>query len=187
MKVLAAFLLVFAASTAMADGGCSESFPNGYKIKRSERLPSSWLTLGDHIVIDRPHHDATAKALKAYFPARADFFCVHANGAYIQVSNDDEYGPSFDFSATAPKCSKCSTLKEPDNTLVPKVGLMLGQSKADVAALLGIKFDADIVEVSFEEVEKGARGDILHIQKLRLEFRSNKLTRFGVTDYREAA
>lgn len=172
---------------AVADHDCIEERPWGQKIERKEKLPINWVTLGDNLTFDKNHQAALRLGYKDYFDNNGRSFCAKVDGVYITISNDEEFGPWFEFSGIAPKCGRCGEVKSGDIKLTSKVGLKIGQTKAEVAALLGLVFDSDIVNITFQEIEKGTKGNIWHEQSLRLEFRSGKLVRFGSGDYRESA
>lgn len=73
--------------------------------------------------------------------------------------------------------------------LAPGSGLRIGQTKAEVSAILGVSIrrDADIVTIRFEEIERGSRINRLHTESLRVEFRGDKLVSFDVSENWEDA
>jgi hypothetical protein len=113
--------------------------------------------------------------------------CIDTGSAYISVSKYDS-GSWFEFSALAPTCSTCASMKSDSKHPTPDSGLRIGQTKAQVAAILGVSFPdgSDVVTITFSEVETRQRTKQWHQELLTVEFQEDKLIRFHVGDFREA-
>lgn|SRR2546425_8122844 len=183
------FFLIMLPMFAAADYDCIDSRPSGNKIKLDKYLPKEWLIFGDRVLNDSKFHSELRARYKDHYVVNENgsgYVCLYSEGVYVTVSNSD-FGPWVEFSSIAPKCLKCSLVKGDTKNLVSKSGLRLGQSKAEVSTLLYVSLESDIVEISFEELEKGVKFDTRHVQSLTIEFQSDKLIRFTVYDYREGA
>ena len=113
--------------------------------------------------------------------------CIDVGSIYISVSNYDS-GSSFEFSALAPTCGQCHPVKPDSKHPVADSGLRIGQTKAQVSAILGVSVPdgTDVVTITFSEVETRQRPKQWHQELLTIEFQEDKLIRFLVGDFREA-
>jgi len=70
------------------------------------------------------------------------------------------------------------------NQFVPGSGLRIGQTKAQVSAILGVSIpnDAEIVAIRFDQVEKDRQKNQSHHEMLRVQFRTDKLISFDVIE-----
>jgi hypothetical protein len=184
-------LLVLTPVIAPAEHDCIDERPYGHQIKVKEKLPKKWLMIGDKSIMDPQLHSILRTKYAKYYTSGVDgegftidHFCGYKNGIYIDISNGD-FGPSAEFSQEAPKCEKCSPVTEEIKTLVSASGLKIGQNQATVSSILGYTIKDDIMSILFEEIEKDNENKIWHSQRLRVEFRNDRLIRFSVSDYRE--
>jgi hypothetical protein len=100
-------------------------------------------------------------------------------------------GPSLRVSATKPKDRDCATA--PDSwgaELQLGLGVKIGQSKSDVAKLIGINDIHDITTIKSQYTVITTDSDIpstQHVVRVRFEFRDNRLARVDISDQRSAA
>ncbi len=160
-------------------------------IEAKENLPKKWLMIGDRLINDPKLHSILRSKFAKYYTAgtdgegfKIDHFCGYKNGVYLTISNGD-FGPSAEFSSRAPKCSECKPVTGDIKYFASGSGLKIGQDKARVTSILGYTIKKDITCIKFQEIEKGKKDDINHSQALWMEFRSNKLIRFAIYDWRE--
>jgi len=172
---------------AAADHPCVDGQPYGEQVERKERLPREWLMLNGKVVSDISLHAELRERYKKAYRSRSDgtggFMCLKTGRLYINVSRWDS-GSSFDFSTRAPKCWKCTSMTVDLNQFVPGSGLRIGQTKAQVSAILGVSIpnDAEIVAIRFDQVEKDRQKNQSHHEMLRVQFRTDKLISFDVIE-----
>jgi len=144
------------------------------------------------LVSDNSLHAELRKRYKKAYRSRSDntggFVCLHTGELYLNVSKYDS-GSWFEFSTHAPKCWKCTFMRLDPDQLAPGSGLRIGQTKAEVSAILGVSIQSgvDIVTIRFSQVERGPRSNRLHSEHLRVEFRADKLISFDVSENWEDA
>jgi hypothetical protein len=171
---------------AAADHSCIDGKPYGEQVERKERLPREWLMINGKVVSDISLHAELRNRYKKAYRSNSDgtggLVCLYTGRLYINVSKHDS-GSWFEFSTRAPKCWKCTSVKLDLDQLAPGAGLRIGQTRAQVSAILGVSIptDADIVTIRFREVEKGQRSRV-HREDLRVQFQADKLISFDVSE-----
>lgn len=175
---------------AAADHDCIEGRDTGYQIDRQTPLPKKWLMLnGKHVSSTGLHADlrnVNKLAHRRNPHGTGGSICIYTGSIYINVSKYDS-GSWFEFSALAPTCWECPPVKLDGKTPTADSGLRIGQTKAQVSAILGISVPdgTDLVTITFSEVETRRWGKQWHQELLTIEFQEDKLVRFHVGDFRE--
>ena len=175
---------------AAADHDCIEGRDTGYQIDRQTPLPKKWLMLnGKHVSSAGLHADlrhVNKLAHRRNPHGTGGSICIYTGSIYINVSRYDS-GSWFEFSTLAPTCGECPPVPLDRKAPTPDSGLRIGQTKAQVSAILGVNVpdDSDLVTITFSEVETRRRAKQWHQELLTLEFQEDKLIRFHVGDFRE--
>jgi hypothetical protein len=175
---------------ATADHDCVEGRDTGYQIDRQAHLPKKWLMLnGRHVSSSGLHADLRTTYKLAYRGnphGSGGSICIDTGSIYISVSRYDS-GAWFEFSALAPTCGECPPVRPDSKHPIPDSGLRIGQTKAQVSAILGVSVPdgSDVVTITFSEVETRQRAKQWHQELLTVEFQEDKLIRFHVGDFRE--
>jgi hypothetical protein len=175
---------------SFADHACVEGRENGEKIELINGFPAKWLTVGGEAITDSVFHAGLRSKFKGNYSineeegSRIGQFCAFSDGVYVDISTQ-ESGQTAEYSAVAPICWKCKEAKRGIRYLVSGTGLQIGQTKSEASKLLGYGITNDVTELVFETIENRARIKVEHSQIVRLEFKSEKLIRFSISDYRE--
>jgi hypothetical protein len=185
-------LLFLALSSAvLADHACIEERPNGTVSKRTGHLPHEWFLVGGKSLTDPALHAALkqkfgSKYISGFEEGEFGFLCLKDKGAYVTVTSN-EFGVGVDYSKAPPKCMKCNTSNDLGKQFGSGTGLRLGQTKAQVSAIISQPVDSDIVSVEFEETITESAEKVLHTEVLRLEFANDLLIRVSVYAHKEGA
>jgi len=172
-----------------ADHQCVETINPGKEIVLDNKFPSKWLLVGNKLISDPILHSKLRSEYRKYYTVTTDefivgMFCVLKDGAFTTITTQDD-GASADFSTIPPKCWNCNSIEKDMSDLISGTGLKIGQSKSETGSTLGCNTTEDITTFIFEELEKGEKYNIWHSQRLRLEFRTHKLIRYTIRDFRE--
>jgi hypothetical protein len=178
-------------SVAHAEHSCIEELPYGTVLKQARHLPQEWFLVGEKSLIDPALHTALKKRFSSQYVSGFEegeygYLCLGDKDTFVTVTTND-FGVGVDYSKVAPKCQKCNSLNKLGKQFTSGSGLHLGQTKAQVSAIIGNPVISDIVSVTFEETVTEATGKVWHTEDLRLEFANDILIRIRINDYKEGA
>lgn len=190
LSLLTALFLALPA-TAIADHTCIEELPNGTVLKQTHHLPKEWFLVGGKSLIGPALHVALKKQFESQYVTGFEegeygYLCLNDKNTYVAVTTSD-FGNGVSYSRMAPKCSKCNTTNKLGKQFNSGSALRLGQTKAQVSAIIGVPITSDILSVEFEETVTESTGQIWHTETLRLEFANDVLIRMIIYDYKEGA
>lgn len=190
LSLLTALLLALPV-TAITDHTCIEELPNGTVLKQIHHLPKEWFLVGGKSLIGPTLHVALKKQFKSQYVTGFEegeygYLCLNDKKTYVAVTTSD-FGNGVSYSKTAPKCSKCNVTKKLGKEFSSGSGLHLGQTKAQVSAIINVPITSDIFSVEFEEMVTESTGKIWHTETLRLEFANDVLIQVSIYDFKEGA
>jgi hypothetical protein len=197
-NVLPASLLM---ASAMAFAGQGPGGPDaddpGVIIERSrEATSANWLQVGGTLI----GNPILLRRLRDAFSTYTFTQSLRGDAGYndnpLCVVRDEVYftfltgfaGPSLRVSATKPKDGDCAiTPGSWSAELQFGLGVKIGQSKSDVARLIGIHDIHDITTIKSQYTVITAGSDLpptQHVVTVRFEFRENRLVRVDISDKR---
>lgn len=191
LSLLFSALFLALPSAAFAEHACIEELPNGTVLKQAHHLPQEWFLVGGKSLIGPALHVALKKQfgiqyVTGFEEGEYGYLCVKENGTYVEVTTNS-FGVGVNYSKTAPKCSKCNAANKLGKQFSSGSGLHLGQTKAQVSAIINAAVTSDIVSVTFEETVAEPPRKVWHTEVLRLEFANDVLIRVSIDDYKEDA
>jgi hypothetical protein len=190
LSLLSALFLALP-SSAIAEHTCIEELPNGTVLKQARHLPQEWFLVGGKSLIGPALHAALKKQfgnkyVTGFEEGEYGYLCLKDKGSYVEVTTNS-FGVGVSYSKMAPKCSKCNASNKLGKHFSSGIGLHLGQTKAQVSAIINAPVTSDTVSVTFEETVAEPTGNIWHTEILRLEFANDVLIRVSINDFKEAA
>jgi hypothetical protein len=190
LSFLLPFLFLALPSVVIAEHACIEELPNGTVLKQAHHLPQGWFLVGGKSLVGPALHVSLKKQFGNQYVTGFDegeygYLCLNNKYTYVEVTASD-FGNGVTYSRTAPKCSKCNASNKLGKQFSSGSGLHLGQTKAQVSAIIDTSITSDIASVEFEETVNEFSGKVQHTEVLRLEFANNALIRFSIYDFKES-
>jgi hypothetical protein len=190
IRLLLCFLLLVPA-LAEADHTCDDGYPMGTPVKFAQSLPGRWFQVGSEDVRKEATHSALKQRhqeeyFSGYEEGPIGSLCLKLKVGYVDVTTSD-FGSGVQYSALAPKCARCGSTNGVEKEFASGTRLHLGLTKAKASELLKTKIVADLTDVTFEETKAVGEVKVHCTELLSLEFKKDRLVRFGIYAFQEPA
>lgn len=182
-------LFLVLASAADAAHECEDDSPHGTESKRELPFPRSWFKVGNLLLTDPQLHVALKEEYDGRYVSGVDegefgYLCLNGGTAFVSVTTND-WAVRAQYAGAAPACLSCAVSSGIPAQLSSASGLTLGQTKTEVASVIGAQIESDIVTVQFEALRTQSPRNVWHTETLELEFANEVLVRFSVAAYDE--